>query len=180
MKIGVPTEIKPQEDRVALTPAGAERLIHAGHPVGVQSGAGRGSGFDDADYEAVGARIAPDSPTVFADSDLILKVKEPLASEWPLIRKGQTVFTYLHLAASRELTEALIATGGHHFAYETLEVDGQLPLLTPMSEVAGRMSIQAGAKCLEKTWGGSGILLGGVPGVSRARVLILGGGVAHC
>ena len=131
MKIGVPTEIKPQEERVALTPAGAERLISAGHAVSVQTGAGRGSGFDDADYEAAGARIAADAPTVFADSDMILKVKEPLATEWPLIRAGQTVFTYLHLAASRELTEALIATGGHHFAYETLEVDGQLPLLTP-------------------------------------------------
>jgi alanine dehydrogenase len=177
VKIGVPTEIKAQENRVALTPAGAERLVHAGHRVLVQSGAGRGSGFEDAAYLAAGAEIAPDAKAVFGTCEMILKVKEPLESEWPLLRKGQTLFTYLHLAASRPLTDALVKSGAHCFAYETLELDGQLPLLTPMSEVAGRMAIQSGAKYLEKPHGGSGILLGGVPGVQRAQVLILGGGV---
>ncbi len=177
MKIGVPTEIKPQENRVAMTPAGAERLVHAGHAACVQAGAGIGSGFEDADYQKAGATILPDAEAVFGESDMILKVKEPLAQEWPMIRAGQTVFTYLHLAASEELTNALAETGGYHFAYETLAVGRTLPLLTPMSEVAGRMSIQAGAKFLEKPQGGSGILLGGVPGVKRARVLVLGGGV---
>ena len=177
MKIGVPTEIKPQENRVALTPGGAERLVRGGHEVHVQAGAGLGSGFEDADFEAVGATIQPDAEAVFGSAEMILKVKEPLSSEWPLIREGMVVFTYLHLAASRELTEALVATGAHCFAYETLEIDRRLPLLTPMSEVAGRMSVQAGAKYLEKPHGGSGILLGGVPGVKRARVLVLGGGV---
>ncbi len=177
LKIGVPTEIKAQENRVALTPAGAERLVRAGHAVWVQSGAGLGSGFEDAAYEAVGARIAADAPQVFAQAELVLKVKEPLASEWKLLREGQILFTYLHLAASRPLTDALVASGAQCFAYETLEVGRHLPLLTPMSEVAGRMAIQAGAKFLEKPMGGSGILLGGVPGVKRARVLVLGGGV---
>jgi alanine dehydrogenase len=177
VKIGVPTEIKPQENRVALTPAGAERLLHAGHRVFVQSGAGLGSGFPDDAYERVGARILPTAAAVFGEGELILKVKEPLASEWPHLRKGQTLFTYLHLAAARELTEALVRTGSYCFAYETLEVNGELPLLTPMSEVAGRMAIQAGAKYLEKPQGGSGILLGGVPGVKPAKVLVLGGGV---
>ncbi len=177
MKIGVPKEIKPQENRVALTPAGAERLVQVGHEVLLQSGAGLGSGFEDAAYSEVGARVVPDAKAAFGGSELILKVKEPLRSEWPLIRETHTVFTYLHLAASRELTEAMMATGAACFAYETLEVGKNLPLLTPMSEVAGRMSIQAGAKYLEKPHGGSGILLGGVPGVKRARVLVLGGGV---
>jgi alanine dehydrogenase len=177
VKIGVPTEIKAQENRVALTPAGAERLAHAGHQVFVQSGAGLGSGFADETYQRVGARILGTAAAVFAEGELILKVKEPLESEWPLLRKGQTLFTYLHLAASRELTEALVKTGAYCFAYETLEVNGELPLLTPMSEVAGRMAIQAGAKYLEKPQGGSGILLGGVPGVKPAKVLVIGGGV---
>ena len=177
MKIGVPTEIKAQENRVALTPAGAERLQHAGHRVLVQSGAGLGSGFPDEAYERVGARMLSSAAAVFAEGELILKVKEPLASEWPHLRKGQTLFTYLHLAASRELTEALVKTGAYCFAYETLEMNGELPLLTPMSEVAGRMAIQAGAKYLEKPHGGSGILLGGVPGVKPAKVLVIGGGV---
>jgi alanine dehydrogenase len=177
VKIGVPTEIKAQEHRVALTPVGAERLAHAGHPVLVQAGAGLGSGFPDEAYVRVGARIGPSAAAVFAEADLILKVEEPLASEWPLLRAGQTLFTYLHLAASRELTEALVRTGAYCFAYETLEVNGELPLLTPMSEVAGRMAIQAGAKYLEKAHGGSGILLGGVPGVLPAKVLVIGGGV---
>jgi len=177
LKIGVPTEIKPQENRVALTPAGAERLVQAGHAVHVQRGAGVGSGFEDETYQEVGARILPDASGVFGESDLILKVKEPLEPEWALMRPGQTMFTYLHLAASRPLTDAMVASGSYCFAYETLEVDRHLPLLTPMSEVAGRMAIQAGAKYLEKPLGGSGILLGGVPGVKRARVLVIGGGV---
>jgi len=177
VKIGVPTEIKAQENRVALTPAGAERLTHAGHQVFVQSGAGVGSGFNDEAYQRVGAKILGTAAAVFGEGDLILKVKEPLESEWPLLRKGQTLFTYLHLAASRELTEALVKTGAYCFAYETLEVGRELPLLTPMSEVAGRMAIQAGAKYLEKAHGGSGILLGGVPGVKPAKVVVIGGGV---
>jgi alanine dehydrogenase len=177
VKIGVPTEIKAQENRVALTPAGAERLTHAGHHVLVQSGAGVGSGFTDETYQRVGAKILGSAAAVFGEADLILKVKEPLESEWPLLRKGQTLFTYLHLAASRPLTEALVKTGAYCFAYETLEVGRELPLLTPMSEVAGRMAIQAGAKYLEKAHGGSGILLGGVPGVKPAKVVVIGGGV---
>ena len=177
MKIGVPREIKPQENRVAMTPAGVERLVNAGHRVFVEAGAGAGSGFEDGDFVQAGARIEEDAAATFGASDMILKVKEPLASEWPMIRPDMTVFTYLHLAASRELTEALMASGAACFAYETLEVERRLPLLTPMSEVAGRMSVQAGAMFLEKPHGGSGILLGGVPGVKRARVLVLGGGV---
>ena len=177
MKIGVPTEIKAQENRVALTPAGAEQLVQAGHAVVVQAGAGAGSGFEDEAFRSVGARIAADAAETFGESELILKVKEPLAEEWPLLAPGMTLFTYLHLAAGRELTDALLGTGAHCFAYETLTVGRSLPLLTPMSEVAGRMSVQAGAMFLEKPRGGSGILLGGVPGVKRARVLVLGGGV---
>ncbi len=177
MKIGVPTEIKPQENRVALTPAGADRLVVAGHQVAVQRSAGVASGFVDEDYERAGARIVPDAEAVFGDADLIVKVKEPLAAEWPLLRSGQALFTYLHLAASRELTLALRASGAFCFAYETLEVNGHLPLLTPMSEVAGRMAIQEGARLLERFHGGSGILLGGVPGCKAAKVLVLGGGV---
>ncbi len=177
MKIGVVTEIKPGENRVALTPAGADRLVHAGHQVAFQEGCGQGSGFADLDYVAAGARACSDAAGVFAECELVVKVKEPLAREWPLMRKGQTLFTYYHLAASRELCTAMQATGSFCMAYETLEVGRTLPLLTPMSEVAGRMSIQAGAKYLERNHGGSGILLGGVPGVNRARVLVLGGGV---
>ncbi|MFT5288348.1 MAG: alanine dehydrogenase [Planctomycetota bacterium] len=177
VNIGVPTEIKPQENRVALTPAGAERLSLAGHSVAVQSGAGLGSGFDDDAYRAVGATIAPDAAAVFAVADMIVKVKEPLPEEYPMLKKGQTLFTYLHLAASRSLTEALMETGAYCFAYETLEAGKGLPLLTPMSEVAGRMAVQEGAKHLEKPMGGSGILLGGVPGVPRGKVLVLGGGI---
>ncbi|MEZ5977114.1 MAG: alanine dehydrogenase [Planctomycetota bacterium] len=177
MKIGVPTEIKAQENRVALTPAGADDLVRRGHQVFVQKGAGVGSGYDDAQYEVAGASILADADQVFGECDLVVKVKEPLAAEWKRIRPGQIVFTYLHLAASRELTDALMATGAHCFAYETLEVNRQLPLLTPMSEVAGRMSIQAGATFLQRPNGGLGVLLGGVPGVRRGRVLVLGGGV---
>lgn len=177
MKIGVVREIKVHENRVALTPAGCDRLVHAGHEVIIQSTAGEGSSLTDQDYKDAGGRIAPDAASVFKECELILKVKEPLPEEWPMIRPGQTLFTYFHLAADRKLTEAMIATGAHCFAYETLEVGRTLPLLTPMSEVAGRMSIQAGAKCLEKHHGGVGTLLGGVPGVAPANVLILGGGV---
>ncbi len=177
LKIGVAKEIKVHENRVALTPAGADSLTAAGHQVLVETMAGVGSGQSDADYTAAGAQIGADAAEVFGGSDLILKVKEPLAVEWPMIRAGQTLFTYFHLAADRELTEAMMSSRAHCFAYETLEVAGQLPLLTPMSEVAGRMSIQAGAHCLERHNGGLGALLGGVPGVRPARVLILGGGV---
>ncbi len=177
MKIGVAREIKNNENRVALTPAGVDRLRAAGHEVTVETGAGLGSGLPDETYTHAGASIAPDAKSVFAKSDLVLKVKEPLPQEWPLLRAGQTLFTYLHLAADRKLTEGLMRTGCHGFAYETLEVDGTLPLLTPMSEVAGRMAVQEGAKYLEAATGGSGILLGGVPGVFPAKVLILGGGV---
>jgi alanine dehydrogenase len=177
VKVGVLSEIKVQENRVALTPAGADRLVAAGHQVLVQHGAGLGSGLTDEIYAKAGARLAKSAEEVWGESDLILKVKEPLEREWPLIRHGQTVFTYFHLAADRALTEAMVKSGADCFAYETLEVGKTLPLLTPMSEVAGRMSIQAGAQWLEKSRGGSGILLGGVPGVDRAHVLVLGGGV---
>ncbi|HVS08780.1 MAG TPA: alanine dehydrogenase [Planctomycetota bacterium] len=177
MRVGVVREIKAQENRVALTPAGADRLVAAGHEVLVQSGAGEGSRLDDAVYEGAGARIVRSAADVFGTADLVLKVKEPLREEWPLIRPGQTIFTYFHLAADRKLTEAMLASGASCFAYETLEVDHTLPLLTPMSEVAGRMAIQAGAQWLERSRGGSGILLGGVPGVDRGHVLVLGGGV---
>lgn len=177
MRIGVVREIKVYENRVALTPAGVDRLRQAGHQVMVEGGAGVGSGLEDSSYAEAGARLCKSAAEVFAESELVLKVKEPLPAEWKLMRRGQTLFTYFHLAASRELTMAMVESGAHCFAYETLEVDGRLPLLTPMSEVAGRMAIQAGAKHLEKHHGGVGILLGGVPGVRPAHVLILGGGV---
>jgi alanine dehydrogenase len=177
VKIGVVREIKNNENRVALTPAGVDRLAGAGHEVLVELGAGRGSGLEDEAYVKAGGRIVSDADTVFGECELVLKVKEPLKEEWPRMRRGQTLFTYFHLAADRALTEGMIASGAHCLAYETLEVKGGLPLLTPMSEVAGRMAIQAGAKYLEAPNGGSGILLGGVPGVRAAHVLILGGGV---
>jgi alanine dehydrogenase len=177
VKIGVLREIKNNENRVALTSAGLDRLRAAGHEVLVETKAGLGSGLPDEAYVKAGGRIAPDAAAVWKSSEMILKVKEPLDSEWPHMRRGQTVFTYFHLAADRKLTEAMLKTGAHCFAYETLEHGGGLPLLTPMSEVAGRMAIQAGAKYLEAPAGGSGILMGGVPGVRPAKVLILGGGV---
>lgn len=177
MKVGVVKEIKAQENRVALTPAGAERLVAAGNEVWVETSAGIGSLLGDEAYVKAGARIAASAADVWKSCDMILKVKEPLESEWPHIRPGQTLFTYFHLAADRALTDAMIKSGAHCFAYETLEVGRTLPLLTPMSEVAGRMAIQAGAQWLERSRGGSGILLGGVPGVDRAHVLVLGGGV---
>jgi alanine dehydrogenase len=178
MKIGVPKEIKTNENRVALVPAGAEALIGAGHTVLVQQGAGDGSGFTDSDYTDVGAKIAPDAAAVWADAEMIMKVKEPIAPEWPMMRKGQTIFTYFHFAADEKLTKAHIDSGATCIAYETVELPTrELPLLTPMSEVAGRMAVQEGAKYLEKLYGGRGVLLGGVPGVPPGKVVILGGGV---
>jgi alanine dehydrogenase len=178
MHIGVPKEIKTNENRIALVPAGAEALVAAGHTVSVERGAGEGSGFADELYTAVGARIAPDAGAVWSSADLILKVKEPIEKEWPCIRKGQTLFTYFHFAADEKLTKALLATGATCIAYETVELPNrELPLLIPMSEVAGRMAVQEGAKYLEKLYGGRGVLLGGVPGVPPAKVVVLGGGI---
>jgi len=178
MKIGVPKEIKTNENRIALVPAGAEALIGAGHSVLVETGAGLGSGFSDADYTAVGAKIAPDAAAVWKDSEMIMKVKEPIKSEWPNMRKDQLIFTYFHFAADEELTKAHLKSGAICVAYETVELPShELPLLTPMSEVAGRMAVQEGAKYLEKLYGGRGVLLGGVPGVVPAKVVILGGGI---
>ena len=178
MKIGVPKEIKTNENRIALVPAGAETLIGAGHTVLVEAGAGLGSGFSDEDFTAVGATIAPDADAVWRESEMIMKVKEPIKVEWPRMRKGQLVFTYFHFAADEELTRAHVASGATCVAYETVELPTrELPLLTPMSEVAGRMAVQEGAKYLEKLYGGRGVLLGGVPGVAPAKVVILGGGI---
>jgi alanine dehydrogenase len=178
MIIGVPKEIKRDEYRVALLPVGAEELVKAGHTVLFEAGAGQGSGLSDEEYARQGVQLIEVPSEVYGRADLILKVKEPQPEEWPLIREGQALFTYFHLAASRELTEALLATGATCIAYETLsDADGRLPLLTPMSEVAGRMSIQEGAKYLERPQMGRGILLGGVPGVAPAHITILGGGV---
>jgi alanine dehydrogenase len=178
MIIGVPKEIKNNENRVALTPAGTQELIKRGHTVLVQQTAGVGSGFTDDEYSSAGARMIADAIGVFAQADMIMKVKEPVEPEYKLIRKDQLVFTYFHFASYEPLAKAMIASGAVCLAYETVErLDGSLPLLIPMSEVAGRMSIQEGAKYLEKPLKGRGILLGGVPGVHPARVLILGGGV---
>jgi len=179
MKIGVPKEIKVHEYRVGLVPAAVRELVAAGHEVLVERGAGSGVGFDDAAYEAVGARIAADARAVFAAADLVVKVKEPQLVECAMLRPGQVLFTYLHLAADRPQAEALMRSGAHAIAYETVTArDGSLPLLTPMSEVAGRMSVQVGATLLHKSAGGRGMLLGGVPGVAPAKVVILGGGVS--
>ena len=178
MKIGVPTEIKTNESRVALVPAGVAALVAAGHSVCVESGAGLGSGFSDEQYLNAGAHIAHDADSIWAEAELIVKVKEPIKAEWPRIRAGQILFTYFHFAADRELTNAHLASGATCIAYETVTLPtGELPLLTPMSEVAGRMAVHEGAKYLEKLYGGRGILLGGVPGVLPAHVIILGGGV---
>lgn len=177
MKIGVPTEIKTNEYRVALTPAGVAALVAAGHEVRVQNGAGVGSGFGDEHYLNAGAQLFNDADSIWA-AELIVKVKEPIRTEWRHLCAGKTVFTYFHFAADRELTQAHIDSGATCIAYETVELpSGELPLLTPMSEVAGRMAVQEGAKYLEKLHGGRGILLGGVPGVLPAHVLVLGGGV---
>jgi len=178
MQIGVPKEIKTNENRVALVPAGAEALIAAGHEVLVEAGAGEGSGFTDGDYTAIGAEIGSDADAVWTAADMIMKVKEPIEPEWKRIRRGQTLFTYFHFAADEQLTRAHIASGATCIAYETVELPTrELPLLTPMSEVAGRMAVQEGAKYLEKLYGGRGVLLGGVPGVAPAKVVILGGGI---
>lgn len=178
MIIGVPKEIKNNENRVGVTPAGVKELVAHGHKVYVQATAGLGSGFSDEDYVKAGAEMLPTIEATYAAAEMIIKVKEPIEPEYKLVKKGQLVFTYFHFASDRELTDAMIASGATCIAYETV-VDraGQLPLLVPMSEVAGRMSVQEGARFLEKPQGGKGILLGGVPGVKPAKVLILGGGV---
>src|SRR5690242_16874097 len=178
MIIGVPKEIKNNENRVALTPAGTQELIKRGHRVLIQKTAGVGSGFSDEEYASAGAKLVADATDVFGAAEMIMKVKEPVEPEYKLIKKDQLVFTYFHFASYEPLTKAMINTGAICLAYETVErVDGSLPLLIPMSEVAGRMAIQEGAKYLEKPLKGRGILLGGVPGVMPAKVLILGGGI---
>jgi alanine dehydrogenase len=177
MKVGVVKEIKSDEYRVALTPAGARELVQGGHDVLVETSAGEGSSFSDDAYRAVGATLAS-VDDVWRDADLLLKVKEPLPEEYPRLRDGLVLFTYLHLAASEELTRALVESGGAYVAYETVESDNRaLPLLAPMSEIAGRLAAQAGAYFLERPLGGRGLLLGGVPGVSPGRVLVIGGGI---
>jgi alanine dehydrogenase len=178
MIIGVPKEIKEQEQRVALLPSGTNELTKHGHSVLVERDAGLGSGYSDQDYVKAGAQIVEHAKEVFARADMIVKVKEPLKAEFPLLRKGQILFTYLHLAASKPLTEALLQSGVTGVAYETIQVDHRLPLLEPMSEIAGRMSVVMGANFLAKYNGGSGVLLGGVPGVLPGRVVIVGGGTS--
>jgi alanine dehydrogenase len=179
--IGVPKEIKCDEYRVGLLPVGAEELIHAGHRILIETNAGQGSGLPDNDYAKCGAEIVANPSEVYARADMIIKVKEPQPVEYPLLRRDQIVFTYFHFAADGDLTEAILRSGCMAVAYETLRDDrGRLPLLTPMSEVAGRMSIQVGAKFLERPQMGRGILLGGVPGVEPAHVTILGGGIVGC
>ncbi len=178
MNIGVPKEIKDQEYRVGLLPSAAYQLIQRGHRVLVERGAGAGAGFPDADYEHAGATLITEHKEAFERADLVVKVKEPLPSEYPLLRPGQLLFTYLHLAANRPLTEALLKSGVSALAYETIEVNRRLPLLEPMSEIAGRMSILVGGYFLQKHFGGSGTLLGGVPGVLPGKVVVLGGGVS--
>src|SRR3954451_20759521 len=175
MRIGVAREIKPDEYRVALTSAGALELINNGHEVAVETGAGVGSSFPDEAYERVGVQITS-VDDVWARSDMVLKVKEPIAAEYARLREGQILFTYLHIAADEPLTRALLDSGTTSVAYETVEVGRSLPLLAPMSEVAGRLAPQAGAYVLENQLGGRGLLLGGVPGVAPGRVVIIGGG----
>jgi alanine dehydrogenase len=178
MRIGVPKEIKTNENRVALVPAGCEALVGEGHTVIIEKGAGEGSGFPDELYVKAGGTIAPDAAATWKGADMILKVKEPIKAEWPRMEKGQTIFTYFHFAADEVLTKAHVDSGATCIAYETVQLpNGELPLLTPMSEVAGRMAVQEGARYLEKLHGGRGVLLGGVPGVPPGKVVILGGGV---
>jgi len=178
MVIGVPKEVKREEYRVALTPAGVESLAQAGHAVLIEGGAGLASGFTDDFYQGAGAEIVSGADEIWSRAEMILKVKEPVAEEWPRMRRGQVIFTYFHFAASEALTRAVMDSGAVAIAYETVELpNGELPLLTPMSEVAGRMSVQEGAKYLLRNSGGSGVLLSGVPGVLPGKVLILGGGV---
>ena len=178
MLVGVPKEIKNNENRVAMTPAGVHELTQRGHRVLIEKSAGVGSGFSDDDYTKAGAEIALDAPKVWAEAEMIVKVKEPIEPEYKLMRKGQVLFTYLHLAASRPCTDALLASGTTAIAYETVQIGRSLPLLQPMSEVAGRLSAQIGAFQLMKTQGGLGVLMGGVPGTPRAKVVVIGGGVA--
>ncbi|MBN08952.1 MAG: alanine dehydrogenase [Flavobacteriaceae bacterium] len=178
MKIAVPKEIKPQEARVGLTPSGASELISDGHEVAIQKDAGKNSGFSDREYKSFGCVILDSIEQIYSFGEMIVKVKEPTQAEYSLIKSNHLLFTYFHFASSEKLTNAMIKTGATCIAYETVEKDGRLPLLIPMSEVAGRMATQQGAKYLEKPKGGFGILLGGVPGVAPANVLILGGGVA--
>jgi alanine dehydrogenase len=178
MVIGVPKEIKDQEFRVALLPSAVYQLIQRGHKVIVERNAGAGAGFSDAEYEKAGAQLVSDHAEVFRQAELIVKVKEPLPAEYPLLRAGQMLFTYLHLAASRSLTEALLGARITAIAYETIEVNRRLPLLEPMSEIAGRMSVLVGGYFLAKHFGGTGVLLGGVPGVLPGRVVVIGGGAA--
>jgi len=178
MLIGVPKEVKREEYRVALTPAGVEALAQAGHTVLIEGGAGLASGFTDDFYQGAGAEIVSGADEIWSRAEMILKVKEPVSQEWPRMRRGQVIFTYFHFAASEALTRAVMDSGAVAIAYETVELpNGELPLLTPMSEVAGRMSVQEGAKYLLRNTGGSGVLLSGVPGVLPGKVLILGGGV---
>jgi alanine dehydrogenase len=178
MIVGILAEIKAEENRVSMTPAGAEVMVHHGHTLLVEKGAGRGSGFEDAAYIRAGAHIVDTPKEIFERSDMLMHVKEPLPPEYDSIREDQIIFTYLHLAAAEQLTHELIKRRSINIAYETIQkADGSLPLLTPMSEVAGRMAIQQGAKYLEMTQGGNGVLLGGVPGVGPGNVLIIGGGV---
>jgi alanine dehydrogenase len=178
MLVGVPKEIKNNENRVAMTPAGVHELTQRGHKVLIEKSAGVGSGFSDDEYMKAGAEIAADAAKVWAEAEMIVKVKEPIEPEYKLMRKGQVLFTYLHLAASRPCTDALLASGTTAIAYETVQIGRSLPLLQPMSEVAGRLSAQIGAFQLMKTQGGLGVLMGGVPGTPRAKVVVIGGGVA--
>jgi alanine dehydrogenase len=179
MLVGVPREIKVLEYRVGLSPASVRELTRAGHNVVVETGAGDGIGFSNEDYMAAGATIAGMADEIFARADMIVKVKEPQPQEWKMLREGQILFTYLHLAADREQAEGLMESGAVCIAYETVTDDrGALPLLTPMSEVAGRMSVQVGAHCLQKASGGRGVLLGGVPGVEPGKVVVIGGGIS--
>jgi alanine dehydrogenase len=179
MQVGVPREVKNREYRVALTPAGVTELVRAGHTVLVEKGAGEGSSIPDADFATAGARLLTSADDVWADADLLLKVKEPIEEEYGRLRAGQTLFTYLHLAASKACTDALVASGTTAIAYETVQTaDGALPLLAPMSEVAGRMAPQVGAHSLERAHGGRGVLLGGVSGVYAAKVVVIGAGVS--
>ena len=179
MRVGIPTEIKNNEYRVAITPAGVAELVHRGHEVIIESGAGEGSAITDADFKRAGAQLINGADAVWADAELLLKVKEPIEAEYSRLRKGQTLFAYLHLAASKPCTDALLASGTTSIAYETVQTaDAALPLLAPMSEVAGRLSAQVGAYHMMRSHGGRGVLMGGVPGVAPADVVVIGGGTA--
>jgi len=178
VKVGIPAEIKPDEYRVAITPAGVREMVGHGHEVLIEAGAGKGSAISDKDFEAQGARLVPDAATLFAEAEMVVKVKEPQPPEVEMLRPGQLLFTYLHLAPDPDLTHGLCDSGATCVAYETVEdAHGRLPLLAPMSEIAGKIATQAGAFMLEKPLGGRGILLGGVPGVAAANVMVIGGGV---